>query len=50
MVCKILQRPHALGFTQSKVEYSLFVRGKGEHPIALLVYVDDVVITGANEK
>ena len=38
-----------LGFQQSKVDYSLFVKGKGDDFIALLVYVDDIIITEAND-
>lgn len=37
-----------LGFHQSKAYYSLFVRGNGPDFLALLVYVDDIIITGAN--
>ncbi|TYK18103.1 Cysteine-rich RLK (receptor-like protein kinase) 8 [Cucumis melo var. makuwa] len=38
----------SLGFQQSKANYSLFIRGKNDSFIALLVYVDDIIITGAN--
>lgn len=32
------------GFTQSKVDYSLFIKGKGKNCVALLVYVDNIVL------
>jgi hypothetical protein len=35
-----------LGFIQSKSDYSLFTRLKGSAFIALLVYVDDIVLAG----
>ncbi|XP_060969836.1 uncharacterized mitochondrial protein AtMg00810-like [Cannabis sativa] len=36
------------GFKQSQVDYTLFARGSNETFIALLVYVDDIIITGPN--
>lgn len=37
-----------LGFNQSKSDYSLFTRAQGQNFVALLVYVDDIIITGAS--
>ncbi|KAL4295330.1 hypothetical protein GQ457_12G017960 [Hibiscus cannabinus] len=36
------------GFVQSPSEHSLFVKGAGVDLIALLVYVDDIVLAGSN--
>lgn len=36
----------ALGFTQSINDYLLFVRHTDSHFIALLVYVDDILVIG----
>lgn len=37
-----------IGFIQSKSDYSLFIKSDGSNIVALLVYVDDIVITGNN--
>ena len=36
-----------LGFSRSKSDYSLFTRGRDSSFTSLLVYVDDIIITGA---
>jgi hypothetical protein len=38
------------GFSQSKVDYSLFTLNKGNSFIAILVYIDDLIIAGNQEK
>nr|GEX47770.1 ribonuclease H-like domain-containing protein [Tanacetum cinerariifolium] len=38
------------GFNQSKSDYSLFTKSMNEKFIALLVYVDDIIITGNNSS
>ncbi|KAJ9553297.1 hypothetical protein OSB04_017342 [Centaurea solstitialis] len=39
----------SIGFSQSKADYSLFHKGHGQDFVALLVYVDDIIIMGASE-
>jgi hypothetical protein len=38
-----------IGFCQSKADYSLFTQVKGTSLTIVLLYVDDMVITGNNE-
>lgn len=38
------------GFIQSKSYYSLFTRGNGDIFVALLVYVDDILLTGPSQS
>ncbi|GJR89290.1 putative RNA-directed DNA polymerase [Tanacetum coccineum] len=38
------------GFKQRKCDYSLFTKTENKSFLALLVYVDDIVITGSNEN
>ena len=37
------------GFKQSKTDYSLFTKGEKEYHVAVLVYVDDLLVAGNNE-
>ncbi|GKD95074.1 ribonuclease H-like domain-containing protein, partial [Tanacetum coccineum] len=36
------------GFSQSKSDYSLFTKANNNGFLALLVYVDDIIVTGSN--
>ncbi|XP_024020247.1 uncharacterized protein LOC112091288 [Morus notabilis] len=40
----------AQGFTSSKSDQSLFIRFSSQHVTFILVYVDDILITGSDEK
>ncbi|GJV17672.1 putative RNA-directed DNA polymerase, partial [Tanacetum coccineum] len=45
---KLLEALLEAGFKQSKNDHSLFIKNKGDVSLYLLVYVDDLVITGNN--
>lgn len=48
MVCQVSTSLISLGFVQSKSDFSLFVKGSSATFLALLVYVDDIIITGTS--
>ncbi|GKB04502.1 retrovirus-related pol polyprotein from transposon TNT 1-94 [Tanacetum coccineum] len=45
-----LQRTSVLGHVQSKHDYTLFVKAQGEIFTAVLVYVDDMLLTGNSQS
>lgn len=45
---KFTQFMESIGFEQSKADYSFFHKGHGDTFVALLVYVDDIIITRAS--
>ena len=45
---KFSQSLIAFGFSQTKSDYSFFTKGSGSSFVALLVYVDDIIITGSS--
>jgi len=50
MFCKRTSRLLHYGFVQSYVDYSLFSYKKGDIYMALLIYVNDLVLGGNNSK
>ena len=46
--CSIVLLAH--GFTQCKADYSLFTKGMDPSFVALLVYIDDIIISGADSQ
>ena len=38
------------GFRQSGADYSLFLKGHGDGMVALLVFVDDIILAGSNHS
>ena len=38
-----------LGFTESKEDSNLYFKVEGERPVMLLLYVDDLFLTGEDE-
>ena len=45
---KITQQLHRMGFAMSKLDSSLFIQKGRLGPVSILLYVDDLVITGAD--
>ena len=43
---KFSEAIRSVGFVQSKADYSLFLKKQGKSFTALLIYVDDILITG----
>ena len=39
----------SLGFTKSKADSNIYFKVEGERPVMLLLYVDDLFLTGENE-
>nr|XP_043633114.1 uncharacterized mitochondrial protein AtMg00810-like [Erigeron canadensis] len=50
MESRIYKKNLSLGFTQSKHDYSLYVRSDNGKFLIALVYVEDVLLTGNNEE
>nr|XP_016442248.1 PREDICTED: uncharacterized mitochondrial protein AtMg00810-like [Nicotiana tabacum] len=46
---KLSQALHSRGYTHSLNDYSLFTRGSGKSMVILIVYVDDIILTGTDE-
>ena len=45
---KLAQSLHALGFSKSQHDHSLFIKKSGEDICIAAVYVDDIIVTGTN--
>ncbi|KAL4285046.1 hypothetical protein GQ457_16G030870 [Hibiscus cannabinus] len=48
--CAFSQVVLQFGFSQSPHEHSLFIKGSGDTLVALLVYVDDIILAGKDLK
>ena len=46
---KFLSVVQSVGFKQARSDYSLFTKVRGTYFTAILLYVDDMIITGNNE-
>lgn len=47
---KLTETLKANGYVQSKANYSMLTKFKGENVVILLIYVDDILITRSNEE
>ena len=45
---RLSQQLIELGFSESKLDYSLFTLITAQHKIFVLIYVDDIIVTGSN--
>lgn len=50
MECKAYGAFSTSGYTQSHLDYSLFIKSKETTLVIILVYVDDLLITGSNSS
>lgn len=50
MTYRVCNKLLSFGFKKSSHDHCLFIKGEGNTFMALVVYVDDVLITGPNEE
>ena len=47
---KLTQKLSLQGYSQSRNDYSLFIKKQGHHITILAIYVDDIILTGNNHQ